>query len=342
MIFFDETKSGRARHLSGLMRVNRRLRDELGADIAPVTWGKWDPAMARGDDWFFTTETFDSATRPGFREFIAKPPCRIAAVFPDAIPLQHPAITWPHSVARHPRFMTELARFDHVFAISVETSNLLRDFWAWQGARSPRANVTVLPLGADFDGSPRRTAGTATPAPVLLAIGIIEPRKNQAFLGEVAESLWAEGLAFELHVVGRVNPHFGAPIADGLRSLAARRPGLTIHAGASDATLAGLFARTRAVVFPTLAEGCGLPVLEALWRGLPCVCSDLPVLRENTADGGCLVLPVNVAAAWRDGLRRILTDDAEWAALAGAAKSRSLPTWAESAAEVRRQLAGAG
>jgi len=340
MIFFDETKSGRARHLSGLMRVNRRLREEFGDAVTPVAWKKWD-RQAEPTDWFFTTEIFDGEERKGWAEFIERPPCRIAAVFSDAIPLQHPTITWPHSVARHPRYMSELARFDHVFAVSEETRRLLIDFWAWQGGQPARAQVSVLPLGADFDASPRQPAPPVLPPPLLLAVGIVEPRKNQAFLAEVADALWAQGQNFELHVVGRINPHFGRPIARQLTALARRRPGLHFHEAASDAALAAVLARTRAVVFPTLAEGCGLPVLAAMWRGVPCVCSDLPVLRENTAGGGCLNLPLNDHAAWLQGLRAILTEEAIWRDLAHTAATRPLPTWAESAAVVRRQLADA-
>ena len=38
MIYFDVTKTAKARHRSGLMRVSERLRDELGEEVAPVIW----------------------------------------------------------------------------------------------------------------------------------------------------------------------------------------------------------------------------------------------------------------------------------------------------------------
>ncbi len=336
MIYFDITKSGKARHASGLMRVNRRLQEELGAAARPVAWGKDAPAWSE-NDWYFTTETFDETQRAGFGGFLANPPCRLAALFPDAIPLHLPHVTWPHSVARHPRYMSALASFDHVFAISEAVRRDLIGFWRWQG-RPVRAEVSVLPLGADFDGAVRHPRREAVPPPVLLCVGIIEPRKNQGFLIDVAEQLRARGVEFELHMVGRVNPHFGGPIAGRIKEAAASGLPVQFHEAASDDVLAGLLARTRAIVFPTIAEGCGLPVLEALWRGLPCVCTDLPVLRENTAGGGCVVLPKNETAAWTAGLARVLTDDAHWRELADRAAERPLPTWAEAAAEVRRVL----
>ena len=110
------------------------------------------------------------------------------------------------------------------------------------------------------------------------------------------------------------------------------------HSTAGDAELAALYSSARATVFPTIAEGCGLPLLESLWTGVPCVCSDLPVLRENADGGGCLPVAVNDPAAWKAALRRVLTDDALVARLTAEAGSRSLPTWAGAARILRESL----
>ena len=337
MIYFDVTKSAKSHHASGLMRVNRRLSEELGDAIEVVEWGKWDPSVATRGDWYLCTEIFDIDRRDGFGEFLAKPSCRTAAMFPDAIPLKFPNIVWPHSVARHPRYMHTLSRFDHVFGISEEVRQDLLGFWKWQGF-DVATSTSVLPLGADFDGSNRSSMKEAPPDPVLVCVGIVEPRKNQTFLLDVAESLWAQGITFELHLVGRVNPHFGREIVKRVSSLQKRFPQLHFHEAASDKVFAGLLERARAVVFPTIAEGCGLPVLEALWRGLPCVCSDLPVLVEHTQAGGCLSLRTNNLSEWEGGLTQILSDDKLWGDLAQQAATRELTTWADSAAEIRRQL----
>lgn len=337
MIFFDVTKSAKSRHASGLMRVNRRLREELGDSIQPVEWGKWDPTTASKDDWYLSTEVFDIEQRDGFVDFLRQPTCRTAAMFPDAIPLKFPEIIWPHSVARHPGYMHALSWFDHVFGISEEVKQDLQGFWDWQGNRT-KTSLSVLPLGADFDRSPRRSQRVELPGPILVCVGIVEPRKNQTFLLDVAESMWAKGLEFELHIVGRVNPHFGKPIVERLKAIRARNAQLRFHEAASDEVFSDLLNRARGVVFPTIAEGCGLPVLEALWRALPCVCSDLPVLRENTQGGGCLCVEPNNAALWEKGLTQILTDDSLWVELGSEASSRPLPTWADAATAVRQQL----
>lgn len=349
MIYYDTTKMGAARQRSGLTRVSSRLREEFGGTVTEVRWdgdrrgfvaGKEQaPVAFTPADWLLTVELFSEAERPGFWDFIKSPPGRLAAVFYDAIPLRWPHITWPKSVQRHPEYMKMLAGFDRVFAISEASRQDLTGFWQWQGGKI-RAQVDLIELGADFDGSHRvrRDALISAGRPALLCVGIVEPRKNQAFLLDVAEALWRDGVDFELHVAGRTNPHFGKPIVERLEKLQRREKRFRYHAAASDEELSRLYARARAVVFPTLAEGCGLPLLEALWRGGPCVGSDLPVLREITDAGGCLVARVNDVADWKAKLRAVLTDAAENRRLQTAAMARALPRWAETAAALRRAL----
>ena len=361
MIFFDITKTGRAgRRRSGLDRVSARLRESLASAAKEVIWEEGirdlrtrDPVPVRADDTFLTSELFSETERPGFTAFMSARPCRLAAIFHDAIPLKHPQITWPQSVSRHPSYMKMLAGFDRVWAVSETSRADLIGFWAWQGIERPPA-VDVIALGADFRASPRVTfrpllsSTTSTLAtrrdppnsiPQLLCLGIIEPRKNQSFLLDVCGDLWSEGLKFELHVVGRVNPHFGAPTIAHLKKLRRSRPKLLhFHEAASDAKVAQLYASARATVFPTIAEGCGLPLLESLWMGTPCVCSDLPVLRENADGGGCLPVELNNREAWKSALRQILTDDSLHDRLRTEATSRPLPTWSEAARTIAKVL----
>lgn len=337
MIFFDVTKSGGVGHRSGLLRVSARLAEELGDAMRAVSWPSWDRKLGAAD-WFLTAELFSEEERPGISEFLAKRSGRLAAIFHDAIPLKLPHITWPQSVARHPGYMKLLAQFDRVWAVSAASRAELLGFWRWQGIENPPP-VEVLALGADFVRAARVPTVEGRPrAPALVAVGILEPRKNQALLLDVAEVLWREGLEFELNLVGRVNPHFGRPLEKRMKMMAKVYPGLNYRASADDTTVAALYAGARASVFATIAEGCGLPLLESLWQGVPCVCSDLPVLRENADGGGCLAVAADDRAAWTAALRRVLTDDALITGLRNEATTRALPTWAAAAANLRATL----
>ncbi len=336
MIWFDNTKVSKSTHHSGLMRVSTQLQQSLGKAATGVAGPDWikDSTPA---DWFLTAEIFTPEERPGFAELLEQRPCRLAAIFHDAIPLKFPRITWPNSVARHPAYMKMLARFDRVWAVSEYSRNELLGYWQWLGLKS-QPSVEVLSLGANFTTNPRTLVPRVNPPRKLLCVGILEPRKNQSFLLNVCEHLWADNLDFELHLVGRVNPHFGRPMVEQIKELKKKYRGLYFHAAASDAMLDQLFQETRATVFPTIAEGCGIPVIETLWRGVPCVCTDLPVLRENASAGGCVLVTANDASAWQVALRRVLTDDDHYAQLIQEAISRPLKTWFDTAQTIRRGL----
>lgn len=349
MIYYDTTRMGTAKHRSGLTRVTLRLREEFGGLVTEVTWDAKrrglvtakvnKPVDPQPEDWFLTVELFCDAERPGLREFIASRRCRMAAVFHDAIPLRWPQITWPQSVLRHADYIKLLAGFDRVFSISEASRQDLVGFWRWQGV-TPRAKVDLIELGADFDGSLRinRDPMIPTGRPSLVCVGIVEPRKNQAFLLDVAESLWRDKVDFELHVVGRVNPHFGRPVETRMKALQKVESRFRFHAAINDRELSRLYTPARAVVFPTIAEGCGLPLLESLWRGVPCICSDLPVLRENADGGGCVTARVNDLADWKVKLQAVLTDSAVSRRLQSEAMGRDLPRWTETATALRRAL----
>ncbi len=349
MIYYDTTKMGAAKHRSGLMRLSSRIREELGSVVTEVAWNGSARTFVTGPDrervpfnagdWLLSVEQFSEAERPGFRAFLANPPCRLAAMFHDAIPVRWPHISWPQSVQRHPEYMKMLASFERTWAISAATRRDFVEFWRWQGV-TPKSTPAVIELGADFDGGNRVRRDPVFPRgrPALLCVGIVEPRKNQTFLLDVAEELWRSKFDFELHVVGRVNPHFGKPTVARMQALARREPRFHFHAAAGDRELGRLYATARAVAFPTVAEGCGLPLLEALWRGVPCVCSDLPVLRENADGGGCLVAGVNDAADWAAKLRLVLADREVSARLQREAMARPLPRWTNTAQTLRKAL----
>jgi len=338
-IWYDCTKSAKATHRSGLQRVAQKLLEELGGAAKPTQGFGW-VQQARAEDWFLTAEVFAPSERTEIAAVLANRPCRMAAIFYDAIPLKQPHITWPASVARHPAYMKMLASFDLVLAISEASRRELIDYWAWLGL-SCMPRVEAVQLGSNFDVSPRTLPKPERPPgpPLLLCVGIIEPRKNQRFLLDVCESLWGEGADFELHVVGRVNPHFGKPVVEQMKRVARRCRRVHYHKHLSDEALAGLYERATANVFPTIAEGCGLPVLESLWRGIPCLCSDLPAIRENAAAGGALLLPPNDGEAWARAISEITTSGSPLLErLRSEAGARTLPTWADTAGQVLGHL----
>jgi glycosyltransferase involved in cell wall biosynthesis len=89
-----------------------------------------------------------------------------------------------------------------------------------------------------------------------------------------------------------------------------------------DADLAALYSGARAFVYPSLYEGFGLPVLEAMQCGTPVITSDTTSLPEIAGDAGLLVSPID-ADALSEALIRIVTDDDLAADLGRRGQSRS-------------------
>jgi glycosyltransferase involved in cell wall biosynthesis len=340
MIFFDTTSTSRWRHSSGLARVSRRLLDELGPFVTAATWPEI-VARAGRDDWVLTPELFSEAERPGVTAFVERKRCRIAAIYHDSIPLRLPSVTWPASVARHPSYLKLLSRFDRVWAVSKASRRELLGIWNWQGVDQPPP-VDVLALGADLPGIGRQKGPRPKdPVPArIVCVGILEPRKNQETLIDACLELRTAGLDFELHLAGRVNPHFGRPIARKLRELSRAWPGLVHHPELGDAELAGLVGGATATAFPSRAEGCGLPVLESLWLGVPCVCSDIAPVAESAEGGGCLTVRGNASDGWREALRAMISDAALRGRLSDEARGRLLPTWSGAARALLDALGG--
>ena len=267
---------------------------------------------------------------------------RVAAIFYDSIPVDRPEFVPPAAPATHAQYMRDLAGADLILPISETSAAGWKDFVAREGLRGPP--VRTCTLACDLVGTPR----VQTPPPDkvpgepvrMLCVSTLEPRKNHATLLTAFERAVARrvGPDLELHLVGA--PFAGSPeIVDQVRAAAARLPGLRWHEQVEYARLQALYARCDFTVYPSVLEGFGLPVIESLWLGRPCVCADFGVMAENAAGGGCLGVDVRDPAALA-GAMLALADSVELRRrLAVEATTRPLKTWGEYADEVLACLA---
>jgi glycosyltransferase involved in cell wall biosynthesis len=163
---------------------------------------------------------------------------------------------------------------------------------------------------------------------VVLSVGAKRAHKNLASLIEALALIPAERRPVA------VMPGYPTPHEDELRRLAAGRGvsgDVRLLGWASDATLEGLYALAAAAVVPSRYEGFGLPVLEAMARGVPVACSDRSSLPEVTGDAALHFdpdRPPAIAAA----ITRLLEDGALAARLRDAGRARAAGfTWAQAA-----------
>ena len=155
----------------------------------------------------------------------------------------------------------------------------------------PADQITAIPLGADPAFCPHSAAELA---PVLgrwglqphnysLYVGTIEPRKNHAYLLDAFERAWATGSKARLCIVGKIGWKCEALI-ERIRLHPELNRRLFMDNTLSDKSLEHAYSHATALVFPSYVEGFGLPLVEAMQRGLPAMASDIPVFREIGGD----------------------------------------------------------
>ena len=227
----------------------------------------------------------------------------------DLIPLSHPEYARPPQVKRHAaRVATVAAMADGVVVNSAATADSLREELAARGLPTPA--VTVAPLGV---GAARRPAATPPPrddGPYFVCLGTIEPRKNHLLLLHLWRDFAARlgDRAPRLLLLGRRGWE-NENILDLLERCSALR-GLVRECGTpGDAEVASLLTGSRALLFPSFAEGYGLPLAEALALGVPVVASGVGGVVEAITDGveGYLV-PPDDPQTLADRLAALLTD----------------------------------
>ncbi|MBL9201332.1 MAG: glycosyltransferase [Opitutaceae bacterium] len=262
------------------------------------------------------------------------------ALFHDAIALKFPELSPSKTVGRFPGYLAELLAFDGIAAVSEDSRASLQDYWAWLGAKNPPP-IRAVPLGMEPQ-SPGPLGEKFPPGapPVILCVGSIEGRKNHLALLEACEARWAAGDHFSLHLIGLAQPQTGAAALARIRGLQAAGRPLRYDGPVGDDAVARAYAACAFTVYPSLVEGFGLPVIESVAHGKPCVCSARGALGESAAGGGCLALERVDAATLAAAIARLLGTPAEVASLATAARARRLRTWSDYAADLSDWMAG--
>lgn len=141
-------------------------------------------------------------------------------------------------------------------------------------------------LGSELDLATRNTELDpalheifSDPAPVYLMVSTIEPRKNHSYLLDAFEQLWAQGIEVRLCIIGKVGWK-SEELTGRIQQHPELNKRLFMFNQLNDYGLEYAYSRACALVFPSHAEGFGLPLVEAMQRGVPVMASDIPVFRE--------------------------------------------------------------
>jgi len=232
--------------------------------------------------------------RAGLSEWTRRRGLRPVHLVHDLIPLTHPQFCREGEAERHVRRMTTV--LDSAAGVVANSAHTLETFVEFAASRC-RA---VPPAVVAWPGTtllPHVPVPKAS-EPTFVILGTIEARKNHALLLKVWRQLIEAGGGSgmpRLVIVGRRGWEGDDVFARLDRGEFGDR---VLEVGPlDDRRLSEMLTGARAMLFPSLAEGYGMPLVEALAAGVPVIASDLPVFRE-IGQGVPELLPPNDVAAW--------------------------------------------
>lgn len=288
----------------GLERA-RIVRARGAARFAATLWlrfGIADLLAREGCDLFLGSLQIGPARRP--------PRTRVLLHLHDLVFARHPeTLSARNRVLLRRLVPASIASADHVLCFSDFTRREAAELYAL-----PPERATVVPHGVHprFFAVPtpaelaRLRERHRLPERFLLFVGTLEPRKNlMSFLhahDRLPRDLQREHPLVLVGDAGWGDDAARAAVQEREESGRLLRLGYVV-----DEDLPRLYAAATALVLPSLYEGFGLPVLEAMAAGTPVVCSDAPALAE-VAGGAALHFPATDVEALAAALVRVLTD----------------------------------
>jgi glycosyltransferase involved in cell wall biosynthesis len=255
------------------------FRRQLATVVARAFLRRWRP-QAYDDAFMFNTghsALHDIAFHRAMQQHGIKP----IVVVHDLIPISHPEYCREGELAKHiGRMQTVLQYAGGVIANSQATLDELGAFARKNGRAVPPAAAALLGSGVSAVPSPVRPIA----APYFVVLATIEPRKNHWMLLQLWRKLIERhgDAAPRLVVIGQRGWEC-ENVIDLLERCESLRGVVTELPRCSDADLATYLHHAQALLFPSFAEGYGMPVVEALALGTPIIASDLPVFREIAA-----------------------------------------------------------
>jgi glycosyltransferase involved in cell wall biosynthesis len=272
--------------------------------------------------------TYEQAVREG---------CDVVVLFHDLLPIAAPDLA---DSGCRPLFERMLRLRSRVFTVSRHSQAQIELARRVVGAPDDLAPAIVTPPAHEFSAALRNFVALESPTgriaaieragPFVLCVGTIEARKNQLPLVGLWERLAREmGPAWpRLVIAGRL----GWRAQDALLALK-RADGGSPYAwvnAPTDAELTWLYSHARLTVFPSLAEGWGLPIGESLWFGKPCVASNAASMPEV---GGALCDYADPRAidSFAAPVLRLVCDEDYYGASVSRIRAGRLRTWADAA-----------
>ena len=259
-----------------------------------------------------------------------------AFIFYDATPLRRKELA---SIAtNHANYMQHLLLADLLLPISGWSASDLASFFTHDELASPNTMPTIvsISLPGEMQTYPRAVSKNQFTNQTILSIGSITEHKNQLSLARAFEnfSLRYPNDGWELILVGNIHPD----LVSELTSITNRTPSIKVIYNLTDPELNNLLTQCAFTIFPSIMEGFGLPILESLWHGKPCICANFGAMAEVAAGGGCLMVDVRSSNTILSAIECLVFEPDTLLRLQDEALARPLKKWSDYANNVSEAL----
>ena len=289
--------------------------------------------------WLFLPDIIFADKGFDIKKYCLKNGFLMADIFYDDIPYKLKDIYTQESQDEHAKYMMRLSDSQFVSSISRYSTECLREFWKKVGIT--KANISTIEIPGEFNSIERVKEAKVVDLPYVqfLCVSTLEPRKNHKVLIDSCLLLKKKypDLKFKLVMIGNKYPgHFD--IAEYAEKVSQYTDEINWLGVVSDDILKEEMRKSSFTVYPSKMEGYGMPIMESIWQGKPCLCSSEGAMGELAEGGGCVTTDVNSVDAMAECLYRMCTDSELIEKLTQEAISRPIITWKEYALNTLKQF----
>jgi len=287
--------------------------------------------------WIFIPELMTSSQFSGVFTYAKKHGVRIAVVFHDALPIEFPDLVSSKYRSDHEHYMRAINQADCLLPVSSYSEYSYRKWAKENKMTSPKLRACLN--GVRFK---RKTVGQSASNRVkgryILCVSTLEPRKNHEVLFKAWENAYSR-IEGDLSLILVGNRYAGFDdLTKRVEHTCNADSSIQWLEGINDRELETLYREASFTVFPSIGEGFGLPILESIWYGKPCICANFGAMSEAAEGGGCFTIDTKKVEALSSSIVKLSNDQTLRSKLEMECAGRSLRTWTDYARDIGKIL----
>ncbi len=301
-------------------------------------WKKFSNTPFKENDWFLCPElTHEHSSL--IVKFCKHHSLRMAWIFYDAIPVKVKEFYNDEVTKNHEEYMKIFSKVNKVLSISHTSNYDLLNFLTSKNINSYELDKKILPVELPGEFLQKRNIDIKKLVRKnnkntinILCVGTVEPRKNHLNLIKAIKLLNSKSDSKIIFTIAGNSPYSNLKMQ--VLSELQDMPNSTWVNSPSDSDLQKLYEESTFTVYPSIEEGFGLPILESLWNGKPCICSSESAMGEVAKEGGCLTTDVKKPKSLCRAMITLINNTDKYNQLVLESVNRSFKSWNEYSNEI--------